>query len=155
VSRALRLDITSEPEQLGPVRERVENWTRDHGWGPHDVHDIVLAVDEALTNVIRHGYQGQPGRPIEIHVKPIRDRRLGSGLEIAIRDYGRQVPLESICSRDLDDIRPGGLGVHIIKSVMHDACYAHADGGGTRLTMRKFHRPEGGPGGPAEAGPAS
>ena len=131
MSRALRLDITSEPEQLGPVREQLENWTRDHG------------------------YQGQHGRPIEIHVKPIRDHRLGSGLEIAIRDYGRQVPLESICSRDLDDIRPGGLGVHIIKSVMHEACYAHAEGGGTRLTMRKFHRPEDGAGGATQARPPS
>jgi anti-sigma regulatory factor (Ser/Thr protein kinase) len=141
MSGAFQVRIMSEPEELGPVRDRIEAWATAAGWQSHEVHDMVLALDEALTNVIRHGYQGQRGHPIELDVTPIRDAKHGAGVEFVIRDYGRQVPLQSICSRNLDDVRPGGLGVHIIRSVMDEAHYEHAPGGGMRLTMRKFHGP--------------
>ncbi|RMF78463.1 MAG: ATP-binding protein [Planctomycetota bacterium] len=120
------------------MRDRLREWLAGIGWAKHDVADVVLAVDEALTNVIRHGYQEQPDQDIHLTARTLDDATLGSGVEIVIRDFGRQVPLEKICGRDLDDLRPGGLGVHIIRNVMDYAEYSHAEGGGMRLCMRKF-----------------
>ena len=59
----------------------------------------------------------------------------GRGVEIRIRDWGERVHPDKIKSRDLDDVRPGGLGVHIMSNCMDTVDYAHAEGGGTILTM--------------------
>ena len=133
----LSLEITSDPGELARVREAIRKWAIAEHWRESEVADIVLAVDEALSNVIRHGYDGKSGQPIEITVRALRDPAR-PGLEIVVRDYGKQVPVDQICGRDLDDIRPGGLGVHIIHSVMSDVKYEHAPGGGMRLVMRKY-----------------
>ena len=133
--------ISSDPAELPVVRDAFREWTAAHGWPEDLIADIVLAVDEALSNVIRHGYDGRPGENIDISVKAIKDDKLGEGVEIRIRDFGKQVPLDKICGRDLDDLRPGGLGVHIIRSVMAHTEYAHAPDGGMTLLMRKFRTP--------------
>jgi anti-sigma regulatory factor (Ser/Thr protein kinase) len=137
----LNLDVTSDTAELPGIRDAIRAWTARHGWAETQIADIVLAVDEALTNVIRHGYDGQPGHKIEIRARTLSAAAHGGGLEIRIRDFGKQVPLERICGRDLDDLRPGGLGVHIIRSVMASVEYSHAPGGGMQLVMRKYQQP--------------
>lgn len=134
----LQINLTSDTNELPGVRDALRTWVSEAGWDDHRAADIVLAVDEALTNVIRHGYLGRVGQQIELRVRRLQDHEHGEGVEISVRDYGRQVPLDKICGRDLDDLRPGGLGVHIIRNVMHHAEYSHAEGGGMRLVMRKF-----------------
>lgn len=134
----LTLALTSDVRELPAVRDRLRGFARGLGWNEHDVADIVLAADEALTNVIRHGYESQPAHEIHLHARRTQDAARGEGLEIVIRDRARQVPLDKICGRDLDDIRPGGLGVHLIRSLMNEAHYSHREGGGMELVMRKF-----------------
>lgn len=129
------LHLTSDARQLGPVRDSIREWVAAHGWNEMRVADVVLAADEALTNVIRHGYENEPGKPIEVWLRTMSG--VDGGIEIEIRDFGRQVPLDCICGRDLDEPRPGGLGVHLIRSLMDEAVYSHAEGGGMRLIMRK------------------
>ena len=58
-------------------------------------------------------------------------------LEIRLVDYGTFVDPEKIKSRDLADVRPGGLGVHLMQSVMDEVLYEKNDAGGTTLIMRK------------------
>ncbi len=137
-STPLELSFTSDATRLAEVRERVRSWCEARGWPRERVADIVLAVDEALTNVIRHAYLGDAGKPIELRCRDCQDAARGHGAEIVIRDWGRQVPLEKICGRDLNELRPGGLGVHLIKNLMDSAVYSHAEGGGMRLVMSVF-----------------
>jgi hypothetical protein len=61
-----------------------------------------------------------------------------AGLRIVIEDCGRQADPDAIKGRDLDDIRPGGLGVHIIREVMDQAVYEKRPAGGMRLTLVKW-----------------
>jgi anti-sigma regulatory factor (Ser/Thr protein kinase) len=138
----LDLDVTSDVAELPGVRDAVRAWSRALGWSEGPTSDIVLAIDEALSNIIRHGYEGEPGHKIELTARAVYDPAWGEGIEVRIRDYGKQVPLETICGRDLNDIRPGGLGVHIIRSVMSSVQYSHAKGGGMQLVMRKYQWPE-------------
>jgi anti-sigma regulatory factor (Ser/Thr protein kinase) len=137
---ALDLEVLSDVAELPGVRDAIRVWTRAHGWDEVQVADIVLAVDEALSNVIRHGYGGKPGHKIELNARSLRDTPDGPGIEVRIRDYGKQVPPDRIRGRDLDDIKPGGLGVHIIRSLMASAEYSQAEGGGMQLIMRKYQR---------------
>ena len=128
--------IRSDPAELAEVRQRVSEVAAAAGFDEKEVSDIILAVDEALANVIRHGYGGPCEKPIDIHV----DRSTADGLEcltVSIRDFGKQFDPCSIAGRPLEKVRPGGLGIHIMKSVMDEVSYAPADGGGMVLHMTK------------------
>ena len=52
-------------------------------------------------------------------------------------DYGRYIDPSRIASRPLDEIRPGGLGVHLIRSTMDVVEYNENRHGGTTLTLVK------------------
>jgi anti-sigma regulatory factor (Ser/Thr protein kinase) len=140
-SGVLNLELRSDPEMLAGVREKFRQWALPQGWGEDQVADLVLAIDEALTNVIRHGYGGETCHKIVLSVEALDDLVRGRGLEVRVRDYGKQVDPRTIRGRDLEDMRPGGLGVHIIQSVMDSAEYSFAPGGGMQLVMRKYQQP--------------
>lgn len=94
-----------------------------------------LAVDEACTNVIEHGYGGEDRGQIEISC----DTRPGE-LTIVIRDWARRFDPDGVAAPQLganvDDMKIGGLGLYFMRQVM-DAVEFSYDGGGNRLTLVK------------------
>ena len=135
----IKIEITAHPEFLCVARSAVRKANELAGLADKDIDSVTLAVDEALTNVIRHSYGGPCSKPIIIRYQIIPAQDLHpAALEITIRDFGRQVDPKSIKGRDLDEIRPGGLGVHIIQSVMDQVEYSCPPDGGMQLTMKKF-----------------
>jgi anti-sigma regulatory factor (Ser/Thr protein kinase) len=129
--------ITSETENLAQVRAAVQSAAQKCGFAPPDTESIVLAVGEAITNVIQHGYHGEPGQPIEITMEHVRKEQ-ACGLQVTICDCGRQVPVEQIAGRDLDDVQPGGLGTHIIRTIMDEVEYAPRRPEGMQLRLFKM-----------------
>jgi len=138
----IELHISSNPEYLQVVRLAVRQVGRVVGFDEKARDLIVLAVEEALTNVIRHSYGGPCDEQIVIKLNRIDSDPAGGGgaLEISVRDFGRKVDPETIKGRDLDQVRPGGLGVHLIKSVMDEVEYCSAPGQGMLLQMKKYLR---------------
>lgn len=132
----IRMCIRSTTAHLAVVRAAAQKVCRQIGFDEQDAGRVVLSVDEALTNVIRHAYDGAADQPIEIEFCALGEGS-GEGIAITLRDYGRQVDVSEIRSRDLEDLRPGGLGVHIMNECMDSLQYARAEGGGTVLTMTK------------------
>jgi len=139
VSPPLELNLLSDPANLATVRAAVRQVSVEAGFADADAEQIALAVDEALANVIKHGYGMQTNRPIRLRAEVVSEERR-TGLRFVVRDYGRVVDPATICGRDLEEVRPGGLGVHIIRSVMDEVCYEPAVGGGTCLSMLKWKR---------------
>lgn len=140
----IRVELLSNPLYLSGARELVAAVADRLGFPEESCGHIKLAVDEALCNVIRHGYDRRADGPIWLSLWPLTDSPAnghpaggGPGLLIVIEDEARQVDPEQIRSRDLDEIRPGGLGVHIIGEVMDDVKYEKRSGLGMRLTMLK------------------
>lgn len=134
----VQFTIASTPAHLPVVRAALDRLCDLLGMSEERRGGIVLAVDEALTNIIRHAYHGESGRPIELRLSRASAGDQDDRLEICIRDWGDCVDLDQIKSRDLEDVRPGGLGVHIMTKCMDTVTYAHADGGGTVLTMTRL-----------------
>lgn len=128
--------IQSRPSELASVRKRVEDHASTMGFAEKGTAEIMLAVDEALANVIRHGYGGPCDKPIDIQIEACREAGQDA-IRITIRDFGKQVDPSEIAGRPLEEVRPGGLGVHIIRSVMDEVTYSPAEGGGMTLVMRK------------------
>ena len=135
---SLRLEMVSDPTYLSGAREMVAAVTRRLGFTEEGSGQIALAVDEALCNIIRHGYDRRTDRPIWLTLAPIAGGNgKAEGVTIVLEDEAKQVDPVVIKSRDLEEIRPGGLGVHIIREIMDDVRYEKRDGAGMRLTMSK------------------
>ena len=135
--KCVEMRVLSDPANLRAVREAVRRSAGEVGFSEADAEQIALAVDEALANVIKHGYDQRYDQPIDIRIEPVAASGR-SGLGLVIRDFGATVDPGTICGRDLADVRPGGLGVHIITSVMDEVRYESAEGGGTRLSLVKW-----------------
>lgn len=135
----IELQICANPEYLCVVRMAVRQVTQVVGLKEDKNESVALAVEEALTNVIRHSYGGPCDKPIIVKLSKVgygNENR--PALEIVIRDFGRQVDPESIKGRDLGEVKPGGLGVHIIYSIMDEIEYSPANDCGMELRMVKY-----------------
>ena len=135
-----RLRVTSDTANIARVRAAVEDFARAIRFSEQEVSGIALAINEAVSNVIQHGYGGRGGQPIDVTIEPVR-RDDRAGLQVTIRDCGRQVDPATIVGRDLEDVRPGGLGTHIIKTVMDEIEYDPQCSDGIELRMVKHIRP--------------
>ena len=136
--RPIRLTIFSSPAHLAVVRGAVEGLCRRIGFDDECVTHVVMSVDEALSNVIRHAYAGAEGEPIEIELDWTEAQ---PGVRISIRDRGQPVEPGSLGPRGPGGLRPGGLGLHIMTECMDHLDYRPAEGGGTVLTMIKRLEP--------------
>jgi anti-sigma regulatory factor (Ser/Thr protein kinase) len=132
MAKSVELHITSDPELLTILRAMISRVCQLAGFSQRENSKIVLAVDEACTNIIRHTYKGAKNRPIVIHCKINV-----AGIEISIVDRGQPANVKEIKPRKLEDIRPGGLGVHLIRSVMDKVEYIPGPRVGNRLYMSK------------------
>lgn len=136
LNKPIKLSILSSPAHLPVVRAALEALCKAVGFSEDTTGKIVLSLDEALTNIIKHAYMGQEDQPIEVELTPTGCDG-PKGLQMLLRDYGRTVDRSKIKSRSLHEIRPGGLGVHIMTECMDEINYTTADDCGTILTMTK------------------
>jgi len=132
--RPICLKIFSSPTHLAVVRGAVDGLCRSIGFEEDCITRVVMSVDEALTNIIRHAYDGAVGQPIDIELDWTRPP---DGVRISIRDRGRCVGRECMPPPPRDKLQPGGLGLHIMSECMDRIEYSPAEGGGTVLTMVK------------------
>lgn len=102
--------VPSDPQYLCVVREVTAKMGQMHGLGVETVEQIRLAVDEACANVIKYAYGGNADKQIVVryHVAPER-------FEVVIEDSGIKADPGAVMGRKLEDVRPGGLGIHFIK----------------------------------------
>jgi len=117
------------------MRRFVEDHTTALGLDPSDVYDILLAVNEMVTNIIVHGYRGQPGT-IEIALRPADDT-----LIIHLRDQAppfdpTRVPAPDL-TRPLHQRPPGGMGIHLTRRFIDTLSHRITAEGDNELTLVK------------------
>lgn len=129
----LELRFPAQADRMVVVRETVRSAARLCGFDEPTTQDIVLAVGEACQNVILHSYAGQDDGQILLDI-----RRGGDRMILRVIDFGPPVDLNRIKPRNLQDVRPGGLGTHFIRQLMDTADFGPApDGKGNVLQMTK------------------
>jgi anti-sigma regulatory factor (Ser/Thr protein kinase) len=93
---------------------------------------MVLGVDEACTNIIRHAYHLRDDQPISLSLEGKSDC-----VCLRLRDYGKQPrPNTMPQSRPADLIKPGGLGLHLIRTAFDQVDYVLRSRG-TELVLTK------------------
>jgi len=133
MAETIEITIPSEPKFLKIVRAAMNHLGETMGFSQDDINNITLAVDEACSNIIKHAYEGLKGLPIQVVCYLYEDR-----IEILLRDSGKKADVNEIKSRELDDVRPGGIGVHLIKSVMDVVSYDNSLEQGNQLQLVKY-----------------
>jgi anti-sigma regulatory factor (Ser/Thr protein kinase) len=110
------------PERLRLVRGLVSRAARSVGCDSVLGEKLVIAVNEACMNVVQHAYGGSNEGELSLEI-------YGSDttLFFRLKDRASYVELESVRSRDLDNIRPGGLGVHFIHEIMDECEMGHLE----------------------------
>jgi anti-sigma regulatory factor (Ser/Thr protein kinase) len=105
------------------------------GWDETECRAIALALDEALANVIRHAYRSRADGVIELECRESAD-----GLEITLLDHGDAPDRSKICARELGCEQPGGLGTHIIKTVMDCFSYEASPEGNRFVATKRLRK---------------
>jgi|SRR6516165_7373578 anti-sigma regulatory factor (Ser/Thr protein kinase) len=129
----MRIVISTQPRLLHVLRGVVTYYAREGGFSENEINALVMAVDEAAANVIRHTYGNNPDGNMALEVCDFADR-----LEFVIEDSGPKVHPELVRPRSLEDVRPGGLGTFFIKCFTDSSCYDEAFTEGNRLRLVKF-----------------
>jgi anti-sigma regulatory factor (Ser/Thr protein kinase) len=109
-----RLTLKSQPEELSRVRTWVDTLVADYAI-PEETHFAInLCLEEALSNIMRHGYCGQPDHPITIDFTST-----GTSLTFVIEDQAPHfIPAEPTKARpvaSIEEFRPGGLGLQLMR----------------------------------------
>lgn len=122
--------LPASADRLKFVRGAIHQAAISSGCDDGAAQDMVIAVDEACQNIIRHAYGGQGG-DMEIDVWRTADQ-----LVVRLRDFAAPVDPARVRPRDLGDVRPGGLGTHFIRSTMDDVEFQTPPGGGRGNILR-------------------
>jgi serine/threonine-protein kinase RsbW len=129
------LRVAAELNNLETIRLFVEERARALHVDQDTAFDLAQAVDECATNIVEHGYRGQPGS-IEIEIE-----RVGELLTIELRDHApvfdpTGVPPPDL-TQPLEAREPGGLGVYLARHMVDEMRHRPLPGGGNELTMIK------------------
>ncbi|MEE2676956.1 MAG: ATP-binding protein [Myxococcota bacterium] len=120
----LDLRFPARATELKPARHAVKEAVRGAGCSEAVARDIVLALDEACQNVIRYAYGPERAGDIGLTIE-----QAGDQLVFVLTDWAPPIDRESVQPRDLDDVRPGGLGTHLIREVMDQADFVDPPSG--------------------------
>jgi len=129
----LRLD--SSLSEIARLAEAVDVFCASHGLSEHTAFQFNLCFDELLTNAILHGFGGAPGHGIYVHLT-LTGNWLQGGIVEDSPAYDPWQRGEPDTSVSLEDREIGGLGVHIVRTMMEKVRYARVDGE-NRITFGK------------------
>jgi len=122
-----RLEIKSRTENLAEIREFINSAAAEVGLSKETIDNIILAVDEACTNIIKHAYKYFPDGKIILNLKT--DKKT---FTIEIIDFGKSFEPGLVPNPDLkkyfDEKRVGGLGMYLMKALMDDVKYTSFPG---------------------------
>ncbi|MCB1583843.1 MAG: SpoIIE family protein phosphatase [Marinicella sp.] len=123
----------ASPCQLKQIRHKIMQVSEQVGFNEKCCQQIILSLDEAITNIIRHAYKDTQDGDIELEIKT-----QNKTLVFYLRDFAPEVYDSSIRPRDLSNPLPGQMGINFIDSVMDSWEFATPkDGYGNLLIMKK------------------
>ena len=132
MTETVTLTVPSHPKYLYIIRSAVYPLVIEAGFPKKEARRIVLAVNEACSNIIKYAYEGDTTKLIHLRVSFDQQRLL-----MELTDTGRKPDVSKIVPRKLDEVRPGGLGTHFIGAVFDTVSYDTQREAGTVLTLIK------------------
>jgi serine/threonine-protein kinase RsbW len=139
MSDALDIKLGNRLAELDGVTEKVMDFGRRHGLATRVVHDLTLALEEVLSNVIKHGYPEGGDHEISLRVR-VEPGQVRAEIEDDGRPFNPLKAPEPDTTKPLEERAVGGLGIHLVRKLM-DALEYRRQGGKNLLTIRKLREP--------------
>lgn len=129
------LTMPSDPCRLSMARGFVEAVCQAAGLDRGATEAVVLAFHEAASNVIRHAHGGNPDARIQIRcfLRP-------DAIEIHLIDEGQPFDLAAVPNLDPAELRIGGRGVFLMRTLMDElSCQPHGERGNTLRMVKRWN----------------
>jgi serine/threonine-protein kinase RsbW len=136
-----RLTLNSQLDDMAALWSWVESIAAQYAISADTVFGIHLCLEEAVSNVIRHGYGGRPGNTLTV------DCSLSDGHELLFTVEDQAPAFDPITAPLIEDqpaispmdyLRPGGRGILLMRNFANKLAYErleNSNGGGNRLTI--------------------
>ena len=108
-------DFLVNSKSLKDVRDFARNIIDKSPILQNQKDELVLAIAEAAQNIVKHAYKDNPSSN---DIMVVEVSCVNNKLKIAFYDRGTPVDPEKVKHRELDNIRPGGLGTFFIQEIM-------------------------------------
>jgi serine/threonine-protein kinase RsbW len=125
------IEFASHTGNLALMRNCIRDFLNGYPFSDKERLLMVLGVDEACTNIIRHAYQLRDDQLIALHMEELR-----TCIRMRLRDYGQQVGSHEMQGRARDMRKPGGLGLYLIRTAFDGVDYVLKHRG-TELVLTK------------------
>jgi anti-sigma regulatory factor (Ser/Thr protein kinase) len=126
-----KLEFSSHTANLALMRKFVRKFLDAYPFSEKERTLMVLGVDEACTNIIRYAYELRDDQPIALSIESLR-----GCVRMRLRDYGEQTPAHEMRGRSHEQLKPGGLGLHLIRNAFDKVDYI-LKGRGTEVVLTK------------------
>ncbi|HKA30429.1 MAG TPA: ATP-binding protein [Candidatus Binatia bacterium] len=137
-TRTRTIRLTATDPDLGRVQDLLDELAQTHAFGPESVADVHVALDEALSNVVRHGFADAEPHEITVVLTLATDE-----LQVAIEDDGHSFNPLTAPRADLDspveERRVGGVGVHLIRELMDHVHYERVNSRNRLVMVKRLH----------------
>jgi anti-sigma regulatory factor (Ser/Thr protein kinase) len=126
-----KLHFSSHTANLALMRDFIRAFLDGYPFSEKERVLMVLGVDEACTNIIRYAYQLRDDQPIALSIEGLRNR-----IRMRLRDYGEKPAAHQMRGRAHHAVRPGGLGLYLIRNAFDEVKYVLKPRG-TELVLTK------------------
>lgn len=113
-----KIEFSSHTGNLALMRDCVRDFLNGYPFSERERLLMVLGVDEACTNIIRYAYRLRDDQLIALSMEGLR-----RSVRVRVRDYGEQIRPHEMKGRSHDLIKPGGLGLYLIRSAFDEVDY--------------------------------
>lgn len=135
-NKRYELKVNSSTDNLSVIRKFVKDVVAEQNVPKEDIDKIIVAVDEASSNIIRHAYGLDHDGEIILTIS-----FEGNFCKIELTDFGSGFNMSTVKRPDMESYlkekRVGGLGIHLMKLLMDDVDYQSVEGKYNRLTLIK------------------
>jgi serine/threonine-protein kinase RsbW len=132
-----QLHVQNNTKYLNHVREMLSAQIRRTSLSRTDGNQVILAVDEAITNIMEHGYDQKNEGWIDIDVKASPEK-----LRVLIEDSGKQFNPNKMEDPDvLQHVEEGkkrGLGIFLMRQIMDEVRYRFKEGNRNEICLVKY-----------------
>ncbi|OYT15186.1 MAG: hypothetical protein B7C24_14375 [Bacteroidetes bacterium 4572_77] len=134
------LSVNSDYAALDSIRQFIDHHAKAFGFKKNEASELALAADEACTNLIKHAYKFDKNKTIDISISSEQEQVFSIIIEDSAEPFDIADSPKVNINSYIKAMKPGGLGVHIIKAVIDVIHYKPASkkNGKNRLILKKY-----------------
>ena len=125
--------MPSHPRFLSVVRAAIDELSSTVGLPKEDCNAVILAIDEALANIIRHAYKNRYDQRVEFDCEVSEEQ-----MEFTLLDQGEAPDPARICAPPVDELALSGRGTHLIREIMDCVSYKQVPEGNQLKLIKRL-----------------